>query len=165
MADNIQYVWLIIYLFALVALFTYGMNCYLLMVFYRLKRPKALKEHAEIKKKFYRDFSAKDWPKVTIQLPIFNERYVVERLIHSICRFDYPRKQLEIQILDDSTDDTAEIATAMARRMQARGFDIQYIHRDHRSGFKAGALKDGLKKARGELIGIFDADFIPGANF
>ena len=68
MTDNIQYVWLIIYLFALVALFTYGMNCYLLMVFYRLKRPKALTEHAEIKKKFYRDFSAKDWPKVTIQL-------------------------------------------------------------------------------------------------
>jgi hypothetical protein len=76
MTDNIQYVWLIIYLFALVALFTYGMNCYLLMIFYRLKRPKALKQDAEIKKNFYRNYSVKDWPQVTIQLPIFNERYV-----------------------------------------------------------------------------------------
>ena len=165
MTDNLQYVWLIIYLFALVSLFTYGMNCYLLMIFYRLKRPKARLEHARIKKQFYQDAAAGDWPEVTIQLPIFNECYVVERLIQSVCDFDYPRELLEIQILDDSTDDTTEIASAAARRMQARGFDIHYIHRDHRSGFKAGALKDGLKKARGELIGIFDADFIPGANF
>ena len=165
MTDNLQYVWLIIYLFALVSLFTYGLNCYLLMIFYRLKRPKARLEHARIKKQFYQNVAVEDWPKVTIQLPIFNERYVVERLIQSVCAFDYPRELFEIQILDDSTDDTSEIASAMARRMQARGFDIQYIHRDHRSGFKAGALKDGLKKARGELVGIFDADFIPGATF
>ena len=165
MTDNIQYVWLIIYLFALAALFTYGMNCYLLMIFYRLKRPEALKEHAEIKKKFYRNFSAKDWPKVTIQLPIFNERYVVERLIRSISRFDYPRELIEIQVLDDSTDDTMDIAQAMAGQLQDRGFDIQYVHRGHRTGFKAGALKQGLKTARGELVAIFDADFIPGADF
>jgi len=165
MTDNIQYVWLIIYLFALVSLFTYGMNCYLLMIFYRLKRPKARQEHAAIKKHFYQHVAAGDWPKVTIQLPIFNERYVVERLIQSVCDFDYPRELLEIQILDDSTDDTADIATAVAARMQARGFDVQYIQRDHRTGFKAGALKNGLKTAKGELIGIFDADFIPGVDF
>jgi cellulose synthase/poly-beta-1,6-N-acetylglucosamine synthase-like glycosyltransferase len=165
MTDNIQYVWLIIYLFALVSLFTYGMNCYLLMIFYRLRRPRARQEHAAIKKHFYQNLAASGWPKVTIQLPIFNERYVVERLIQSVCDFDYPRELLEIQILDDSTDDTADIATAVAARMQAMGFDIQYIHRDHRTGFKAGALKYGLKTAKGELIGIFDADFIPGANF
>ena len=165
MTDNIQYVWLIIYLFALVSLFTYGMNCYLLMIFYRLRRPKARQEHAAIKKHFYQHVAAGDWPKVTIQLPIFNERYVVERLIQSVCDFDYPRELLEIQILDDSTDDTADIATAVAARMQAMGFDIQYIHRDHRTGFKAGALRDGLETAKGELIGIFDADFIPGVDF
>ena len=165
MTDNIQYVWLIIYLFALVSLFTYGMNCYLLMIFYRLKRSRARQEHRRIKKDFYDTVSPGDWPIVTIQLPIFNERYVVERLIQSVCDFDYPRELLEIQILDDSTDDTADIAIAMAERMRARGFDIQYIHREHRIGFKAGALKEGLKKARGELIGIFDADFIPGVNF
>jgi cellulose synthase/poly-beta-1,6-N-acetylglucosamine synthase-like glycosyltransferase len=165
MTDNIQYVWLIIYLFALVSLFTYGMNCYLLMIFYRLKRSQARQEHCRIKKKFYHNISPGDWPTVTIQLPIFNERYVVERLIQSVCEFDYPRELLEIQILDDSTDDTSDIAIAMAERMRARGFDIQYIYRDHRVGFKAGALKEGLKKARGELLGIFDADFIPGVNF
>lgn len=165
MTDNIQYVWLIIYLFALVSLFTYGMNCYLLMIFYRLKRSQARQEHRRINKNFYDNVSPGDWPTVTIQLPIFNERYVVERLIQSVCDFDYPRELLEIQILDDSTDDTADIAIAMAERMRRRGFDIQYIHREQRTGFKAGALKDGLKKARGELIGIFDADFIPGANF
>ena len=165
MTDNIQYVWLIIYLFALVSLFTYGMNCYLLMIFYRLKRSQARQEHRRIKKKFYDNISPGNWPTVTIQLPIFNERYVVERLIQSVCDFDYPRELLEIQILDDSTDDTADIAIAMVKRLRARGFDIQYIHRDHRNGFKAGALKEGLEKARGELIGIFDADFIPGVNF
>jgi cellulose synthase/poly-beta-1,6-N-acetylglucosamine synthase-like glycosyltransferase len=103
MTDHIQYVWLTIYLFALVSLFTYGMNCYLLMIFYRLKRSKALKQHAAIKKNFYHRYSVRDWPRVTIQLPIFNERYVVERLIQSVCQFDYPRELLEIQILDDST--------------------------------------------------------------
>ncbi|MBW2585285.1 MAG: glycosyltransferase, partial [Deltaproteobacteria bacterium] len=141
------------------------MNCYLLMIFYRLKRPKALKQDAEIKKNFYRNYSVKDWPQVTIQLPIFNERYVVERLIHSVCRFDYPQELLEIQILDDSTDDTVDIAQTVAKQMKDQGFDIQYIHRNNRTGFKAGALKEGLKTAKGELVGIFDADFIPNPNF
>jgi len=165
MTDNIQYFWLIIYLFALVALFTYGMNCYLLIIFYRLKRPKALRQHAEIKKKFYRDVPPRNWPKVTIQLPIFNERYVVERLILSVCRFDYPRELLEIQVLDDSTDDTVVIARSVVGRMRAQGFDIHYIRRDNRDGFKAGALKAGLETATGDLVGIFDADFIPTSSF
>ena len=81
MTDNIQYVWLIVYLLALFALFTYGMNCYLLMIFHRLHRPQALRQHAEIKNNFYQNTTAKNWPRVTIQLPIFNELYVVERLI------------------------------------------------------------------------------------
>ena len=165
MTESIQSIWLVIYLFALVSLFTYGMNCYLLMIFYRLRRPQALRRYAEIKKRFYRKYSIKNWPRVTIQLPIYNERYVVERLIKSVCRFDYPKDLLEIQILDDSTDDTIDIAKAMAGQMKDRGFNIQYIHREHRTGFKAGALREGLKTAKGELVGIFDADFIPKPDF
>jgi cellulose synthase/poly-beta-1,6-N-acetylglucosamine synthase-like glycosyltransferase len=165
MTESLQNVWLIIYLLALVALFTYGMNCYLLMIYYRLKRPKALRQHAEIKKNFYEHSSIKNWPRVTIQLPIFNERYVVERLIESVCRFDYPKELFEIQILDDSTDDTVGIARALTQQMKDRGFDIQYIHRDNRTGFKAGALKEGLKAAKGDLVGIFDADFVPHPEF
>jgi cellulose synthase/poly-beta-1,6-N-acetylglucosamine synthase-like glycosyltransferase len=165
MTQYLQYVWLIIYLVALVSLFTYGMNCYVLMIYYRLKRPKALRRHAEIKKKFYRSFPLKNWPCVTVQLPIFNERYVVERLIKSVCHFDYPKELLEIQILDDSTDDTVDMVRAIVKQMKSRGFDIHYIHRDHRTGFKAGALKEGFKTAKGELVGIFDADFVPHPQF
>jgi cellulose synthase/poly-beta-1,6-N-acetylglucosamine synthase-like glycosyltransferase len=165
MTDNLQYAWLIIYLLALVSLFIYGMNCYLLMIFYHLKSPKARRQHLEIKEKFFREVPQKDWPQVTIQLPIFNERYVVKRLIQTVCRFDYPRELLEIQILDDSTDDTADIAKAVAAEMRPQGFDISYIHRDDRIGFKAGALKEGLKYAKGELVAIFDADFIPHPRF
>jgi cellulose synthase/poly-beta-1,6-N-acetylglucosamine synthase-like glycosyltransferase len=165
MTDSLQYACLGIYLFALAALLTYGMNCYLLMLFYRVNRPKDLQQHAEIKKRFYRDFPVKNWPLVTIQLPIFNERYVVDRLIESVGRFDYPKELLEIQILDDSTDDTVDIVQALAKQMNDRGFDVQYIHRDNRAGFKAGALREGLKTAKGELVGIFDADFVPHPEF
>jgi len=137
----------------------------LLMIYYRLKCPKALRLHAEIKKNFYLEYPIKNWPRVTIQLPVFNERYVVERLIKSVRRFDYPKELLEIQIVDDSTDDTVDIAKALAKQMKGQGFDIQYIHRDNRTGFKAGALKEGLKTAKGELVGIFDADFVPHPEF
>ncbi len=165
MTDNIQYVWLIIYLFALVSLFTYGMNCYLLMIFYRLNRHRAINKHEEIKKHFYQNVSAEDWPRVTIQLPIFNECYVVERLIKSVCRLDYPKELLEIQVLDDSTDETVHIAQAVVANMKLQGVDIVYHHRRHRKGYKAGALKEGLKTAKGELVGIFDADFVPNPDF
>ena len=135
------------------------------MVFYRLNYPKALKKHAEVKENFYKGFSPQDWPRVTIQLPIYNELYVVERLIESVCRIDYPMNLLEIQVLDDSTDDSVRIAKAMVEKMKVQGFDIVYIHRTDRTGYKAGALKEGLKSAKGELIAIFDADFVPNSDF
>ena len=135
------------------------------MVFYRLNYPKTLKKHEEIKDKFYKKVSSENWPLVTIQLPIYNELYVVERLIESVCRIYYPRNLIEIQVLDDSTDDTVEIAKAMVEKMKVRGFDIVYIHRTDRTGYKAGALKEGLKSAKGELVGIFDADFVPNSDF
>ncbi|HEY6127016.1 MAG TPA: cellulose synthase family protein [Candidatus Acidoferrum sp.] len=106
-----------------------------------------------------------EWPRVTVQLPIFNERYVIERLVESISRFDYPHELLDIQVLDDSTDETREVAFACVERHAAQGLPISYIHRRCREGFKAGALENGLKTARGEFIAIFDADFIPESDF
>lgn len=104
-------------------------------------------------------------PRVTVQLPIYNEITVVERLIDAAARIDYPAGKLEIQVLDDSTDGTGEIAMAAVRRWRERGVSIGYIHREKREGFKAGALARGLNEARGELIAIFDADFLPPSDF
>jgi cellulose synthase/poly-beta-1,6-N-acetylglucosamine synthase-like glycosyltransferase len=106
-----------------------------------------------------------EWPRVTIQLPIFNERYVIERLVEAVSRFDYPRELLDVQVLDDSTDETQEVARACVDRHAAQGMPITYIHRTNREGFKAGALENGLKTARGEFVAIFDADFIPEPDF
>jgi cellulose synthase/poly-beta-1,6-N-acetylglucosamine synthase-like glycosyltransferase len=165
MMDLIQYLWLIIYLSALMALFTYGMNCWFLMLMYRLNYPKAAQNHQQVKDRFYQNVPSRQWPRVTIQLPIYNERYVVERLIESVCRIDYPKNLLEVQVLDDSTDDTVQIARAMVTKMKTAGVDIVYVHRADRSGFKAGALKEGLKTAKGSLVAVFDADFIPEPDF
>ena len=105
----------------------------------------------------------KTLPKVTVQLPVFNEKYVVKRLLHYVCALDYPNHLLQIQILDDSTDETsAIIKKEMLRYPQ---MNMQYIHRKNRKGYKAGALKNGLKTATGELIVIFDADFMPQKDF
>src|SRR5262249_23132577 len=104
-------------------------------------------------------------PKVTVQLPIYNEMYVVERLVEAACKIRYPRELLEIQLLDDSTDGTQDIAAQCVEKHRALGFNVHYIHRTNRSGFKAGALEHGLKLASGEFIAIFDADFIPAENF
>jgi cellulose synthase/poly-beta-1,6-N-acetylglucosamine synthase-like glycosyltransferase len=104
-------------------------------------------------------------PRVTIQLPVFNEMYVVERLIDAVARIRYPRHLLEIQVLDDSTDETQGIARARVSRLREQGLDISYVHRENRRGYKAGALQDGLLVARGELIAVFDADFVPSPEF
>jgi cellulose synthase/poly-beta-1,6-N-acetylglucosamine synthase-like glycosyltransferase len=103
--------------------------------------------------------------KVTIQLPLYNELYVVDRLINAVCEIDYPKELMEIQVLDDSTDETVSIAARMVALKQGEGFNISHIRRSSRKGFKAGALKEGMKKATGEYIAIFDADFIPNKNF
>jgi cellulose synthase/poly-beta-1,6-N-acetylglucosamine synthase-like glycosyltransferase len=100
-------------------------------------------------------------PRITVQLPLFNEMYVAERLIDSVVKLDYPRELLEIQVLDDSTDETVEIASRVVKKYFDQGFDISYHHRTDRTGYKAGALECGLKKSSGELILIFDADFAP----
>ena len=100
-------------------------------------------------------------PVVTVQLPIYNEVYVVERLVEAVAALDYPKELLEIQILDDSTDETRHVASAVAERYRRSGYDVVHVARDHRNGFKAGALQAGLERARGEFLLIFDADFVP----
>ncbi|RIA08656.1 cellulose synthase/poly-beta-1,6-N-acetylglucosamine synthase-like glycosyltransferase [Flavobacteriaceae bacterium MAR_2010_72] len=112
------------------------------------------------------DFSDPDKvPYVTIQLPVFNEMYVMERLLDNIAEIDYPKDKLEIQVLDDSTDETVKSTFEHIEKIKQTGLDIQHITRVDRSGFKAGALKEGLKIAKGEFIAIFDADFLPKKNW
>ena len=106
-----------------------------------------------------------EWPVVTVQLPLYNEMYVAQRLIEAVCRLDYPRDRLEIQVLDDSTDETTAIVARVVEEQRRLGLDIHHLHRTDRRGFKAGALAAGLEKARGGLIAIFDADFVPQPDF
>src|SRR4029450_6026474 len=146
---------LVSYFFVLSILAIYGWHRYYLVYLYMKHKgntppPMAPPEHL---------------PPVPIQLPIFNEMYVASRLIDAVCEMDYPRELLEIQVLDDSTDETAEIGERPVRRHASRGVNIQYLHRVDRRGYKAGALEAGLKEASGEFIAIFDADFIPSRDF
>ena len=104
-----------------------------------------------------------DWPKLTIQLPIYNEKYVVERLIHNIALLDYPTEKLEIQVLDDSTDETSAIISRAIKEHPE--IDFVHLQRTNRTSYKAGALKEGLAKAKGEFIAVFDADFLPAPDF
>ncbi|MFC1923519.1 cellulose synthase family protein [Chloroflexota bacterium] len=109
--------------------------------------------------------SDKDWPQVTVQLPIYNERYVVERLIESVAALDYPRDRLYIQVLDDSTDITKDIVSQLVASQQRKGVAIEHIRRDNRQGYKGGALAHGMQTAKGDYIAIFDADFMPPPEF
>jgi cellulose synthase/poly-beta-1,6-N-acetylglucosamine synthase-like glycosyltransferase len=146
---------LVSYFFILSILAIYGWHRYYLVYLYM--RHKGARPYAEQ--------MPDPLPRVTVQLPIFNEMYVVERVIDAACRIDYPRELLEIQVLDDSTDETCEIAELAVRRHLAHGVNIKYFHRDTRAGYKAGALEAGLKVAQGEFITIFDADFLPCPDF
>lgn len=104
-------------------------------------------------------------PIVTIQLPMYNEKYVVKRLIDAVCQMDYPRDKLQIQVLDDSDDDTVDLIRSIVKEYRFKGFDIVHVQRKDRIGYKAGALKEGIKYAKGEFVAIFDADFIPPTWF
>ena len=143
------------YFFVLIILAIYGWHRYYLVYLYMKNRDKEPKTGAPLD----------PLPVVTIQLPLYNEMYVADRLIDAVCRIEYPRELLEVQVLDDSTDETGRIADLAVQRFVAQGIDIKYFHRDDRSGYKAGALEAGLKVARGEFVAIFDADFIPTVDF
>src|SRR6266446_3650560 len=143
------------YFFVLIILAVYGWHRYYLVYLYVKHRDQEPRTPQPLD----------PLPVVTLQLPLYNEMYVADRLIEAVCRLDYPRDRLEIQVLDDSTDETRQIAEQATRRFAAQGIDIKYFHRLDRTGYKAGALEAGLKVARGEFIAIFDADFIPTADF
>jgi cellulose synthase/poly-beta-1,6-N-acetylglucosamine synthase-like glycosyltransferase len=143
------------YFFVLIILAVYGWHRYYLVYLYLRNRDKEPKAGPPLS----------PLPIVTVQLPLYNEMYVADRLIESVCRLDYPRELLEIQVLDDSVDETRSIAELAVRRFADEGLDIKYFHRADRRGFKAGALEAGLTVARGEFVAIFDADFIPAPDF
>ena len=146
---------IIIYSTALILIFMYALAQLNLLLNY-LKADKISIESPKF------DFTNQDEiPQVTIQLPVYNELYVMERLLDNIVKLDYPNHKLEIQVLDDSTDESLESTAKQIKSLQKKGFDIQHICRTDREGFKAGALKEGLKIAKGEFIAIFDADFLP----
>ena len=143
------------YFFILIVLAAYGWHRYYLVYVYMKNKDKVPVPAGR--------FDA--LPLVTVQLPIYNEMYVVDRLVEAVCRIDYPRDRLEVQVLDDSTDETTSVAELAVRRAALQGIDIKYFHRTDRTGYKAGALEAGMKVARGEFIVIFDADFIPSPDF
>jgi len=147
---------LIPYFIVLIILASYGAHRYVLVyLYYKHKKNRTTEPAAK--------FS--ELPRVTVQLPIFNEQFVVDRLLDAICRLDYPLEKLDVQVLDDSTDETIAVARRLVDQYAAKGYPITYHHRANREGFKAGALSEGLKTAQGEFVAIFDADFVPPEDF
>jgi len=155
-ANGFDFALLIPYFVVLILLAGYGVHRYILVYLYYKHRDKQTTEPPAY---------FEELPRLTVQLPIFNEQYVVERLLENICRLKYPREKLDIQVLDDSTDETVEVARGVVEQFAAVGHPITYHHRTNREGFKAGALEEGLKSARGEFVAIFDADFTPPEDF
>ncbi|HET9906624.1 MAG TPA: cellulose synthase family protein [Anaerolineales bacterium] len=147
----------ILYLLVIVGLSLYGLNSFLTAILYLLSNSQAKK-----RKKLP---ILKEWPAVTIQLPIFNEKYTVERLLRAVTELEYPSERLQIQVLDDSTDDTAHLVKNLVEEYKLDGLNIEWINRIDRKGYKAGALSEALKSATGELIAIFDADFVPRSDW
>ena len=145
---------LILYLFSLTVLLVYSSHGFI-MLFY----------DSRIKRNEYKTIPLNNSQSVTIQLPLFNEMNVAERLINAVCEIDYPKENLQIQVLDDSTDETVEIVSKLVNIKRSEGFNIEHIKRTNRQGYKAGALKEGLNSASGNFIAIFDADFIPRKDF
>src|SRR3989440_4233757 len=147
---------LIPYFIVLILLASYGVHRYVLVyLYYKNRKNRTVDPPGH--------FS--ELPRVTVQLPIFNEQFVVERLLEAICRLNYPLDKLDIQVLDDSTDETVAVARGLVEHYAGRGYPITYHHRVNREGFKAGALAEGMKVAQGEFITIFDADFVPPEDF
>jgi cellulose synthase/poly-beta-1,6-N-acetylglucosamine synthase-like glycosyltransferase len=140
------------YFLVMIVLAAYGLHRYTLVWLYYRNRKNATHEPTS---------RFEQLPRVTIQLPIFNEQFVIDRLIESVCKIEYPNDLLQIQVLDDSTDETTAVAQGIVERYRSLGHPIVYIHRTNRHGFKAGALDEGLKTATGEFVAIFDADFTP----
>src|SRR3954469_14421358 len=147
-------IWTICYLSVLVGLSAYGIHRYFIIYLFLKNRKRAPVPVSRFEQ----------LPKVTVQLPIFNEIYVVQRLLRSVSELDYPRDRLQIQVLDDSTDETRDITAKCTEELRSRGFNVDLIQRVDRTGFKAGALATGLDQAEGEFVCILDADFVPNPD-
>lgn len=148
--------------------FTLGVYliCIFFITLYALSQVHLLYKYLAGKKSQARHIpTPEEWPFVTIQLPLYNEKYVVSRLIDNIMRMDYPKDKFEVHILDDSTDETLSVSMSKTREYQKKGFKIECITRKDRTGFKAGALKNAMPMAQGDYIAIFDADFLPNVDF
>ena len=143
----------LLYSLVILGLSLYGFSSFITIVLYLLGNSR--------EKKRKKVPVLKEWPTVTVQLPIYNEKYTVERLLRAVTKLDYPAERIEIQVLDDSTDDTAQLVREMVRDYKSNGVNIEWLHRANRRGYKAGALSEALPSARGDLIAIFDADFVP----
>ena len=156
---------LILYCLAVWVLTLYGVNCHVLVYLFKRRIHQRPEEDRCILQAFYRNQKMQDLPVVTSQIPIYNEMNVAERVIEAVASFDYPSGKHEIQVLDDSTDETSEIVARIIEKLKASGVWIEHIRRSSREGFKAGALKFGVRKASGEFLAIFDADFVPPPDF
>lgn len=147
-------IWTICYFVVLCGLSLYGLHRYVIVYLFlkhRNRPPVPLRTFDEL-------------PRITVQLPVFNEMYVVERLLKSVAALDYPRGRLQVQVLDDSTDETTDIAAKCVAELKAHGLDIELVHRTDRTGFKAGALEAGMASCTGEFVLILDADFVPAPD-
>lgn len=162
MLDSIViFLFFLIYGIDVFILFYFGIHTIIIIILYFKYKDKCNFEES----KYLQNLTKKDFPIVTVQLPIYNEFYVVERLIESIVQLEYPKEKLQIQILDDSTDECKEKAKTLAEHFKRKGYWIEYIWRENNVGYKAGALDNGLKYAKGEFIAIFDSDFVPDPLF
>ncbi len=157
MPDSLFHALMILpYALASLGLMAFGFNSYVLMALYLRRR---------VRPPVPPPLPSDRWPSVTTQIALFNERHVAERALRAACAMDYPRDLHEIQVLDDSTDDTHALVQTLAGTLRGEGHRIQVLHRDHREGYKAGALAGGLRVAAGDLIAVFDADFLPPKDF
>ena len=161
------YIWitLSIFVIATLALAVYGLHLYVLLFLFRRRSTERRRQQAETIESYRTNHPDADWPLVTSQIPIYNEQEVARRIIESVAAMDYAKGRHEIQVLDDSTDDTRDVIDRVARRLVAEGADVKVVRRPTRDGYKAGALAHGLAQCSGQYVAVFDADFVPPPDF
>jgi cellulose synthase/poly-beta-1,6-N-acetylglucosamine synthase-like glycosyltransferase len=147
------------------SLMVYGLNCYVMLFLFAKGRKSAQRFRNKVENESGLLFDSSDLPFITTQIPVYNEYNVIERVVRAACMMEYPPEKHEIQILDDSTDKTSNLAYSLVKELKSKGFNIVVVQRKNRKGFKAGALAEGLNRSVGELLAIFDADFVPPKDF
>jgi cellulose synthase/poly-beta-1,6-N-acetylglucosamine synthase-like glycosyltransferase len=156
---------IVLYFMAALGLFIYGLNCYVMIHLFKRKRKAAGEDMAQVLAEHGNLMSRNDLPVVTTQIAVYNELNVVERVLRSVCEMRYPAGLHEIQVVDDSSDETSAVIDRVVAELRTKGHDIHAVRRKDRAGYKAGALAHAMTQARGELIAIFDADFVPSEDY